>query len=131
MDEYLYKSLEHYFSALKKVGYYKYGDVCKLLVLVFWYHLLYEDYRGYVQRDDYRLIERGLDCLYGTTCLMPYIDYMKTGNLKVGDMTELLSRMDDVENKIKGLSGGVTENNKVIKGKATIKRVKDLDLSKK
>lgn len=129
MGEYLYNNIEHYFLALKKVGHYKYKDVYKLLVLIFWYHILFEDYRGYIKRDDYRLIEKGLNCLYGTTCLIPYTRYLKMGNLKLGEMTEVLSRIEKVEDTVNAWSGGVTINNKVIKGKNNIATIKDLDLS--
>lgn len=100
MDEYIYNNIEHYFSALRKMGYYSYKDVYKLLVLVFWYHLLFEDYRGYARREDYRTIEKALNCLYGTTCLIPYADYLKMGKLKIGDITELSQRVSTLEGSV-------------------------------
>lgn len=152
MDEYIYNNIEHYFSALKKVGYYRYKDVYKLLVLIFWYHILFEDYRGYVKREDYRLIEKGLNCLYGTTCLIPYTDYLKMGKLKLGEMTELLSRTKSVEEEISQYDQRILDNDaliadntrrldeqdsriselestKVVKGKNHIQNIPDLDLS--
>lgn len=97
MDEMLYNSLTHYFTALSKLGYYKYSDVKKLLVLLFYREFVFNDYRGLISRSDYQLIERALDCLYGTTCLIPYPDYLKMGKLHLGEMTEMAQRVKTLE----------------------------------
>lgn len=44
------------------------------------------------------LIEKALDCLYGSTCLIPYPDYLKMGKLHLGEMTELVQRIENLEN---------------------------------
>lgn len=100
MSEYLYNNIKHYFAALKKLGYYNYGDVYKLIVLIFWYRLLFEDYRGYVKREDYRTVEKALNCLYGSSCLIPYADYLKMGKLKLGEITELSQRVSTLEETV-------------------------------
>lgn len=117
MGDYIYNNIEHYFAALKKLGYYSYKDVYKLLIPIFWYHLLYEDYRGYATRDDYRTIERALNCFYGSTCLIPYADYLKMGKLKLGEFTELSQRVSTLEDtvesnteRIETLEGTTTES---------------------
>ena len=69
MDEVLYNSLCRYFNALSKLGSMSYSQVDKLLVLIFYKHFVYEDYRGYLSKEDYRSIEMALDCLFGSTCL--------------------------------------------------------------
>ena len=97
MDEFIYNSLLHYFSALCKTGYYKQGDVNKLIVLIYLNTLLTEDFRGYVSEEDYATIEKALNCLYGTSCLIPYPEYKKMGNLKLGDLTELAQRVKTLE----------------------------------
>ena len=88
-----------------------------LLVLLFYYRLLFHDYRGYVSRDDYQTIERALNCLYGENCLIPYPDYLKMGRLKLGDMTELAQRVKTLEDTpvLKLMKGtGDTEGSDVI-----------------
>ena len=48
MDEVLYNSLCRYFNALSKLGSMSYSQVDKLLVLIFYKHFVYEDYRCYL-----------------------------------------------------------------------------------
>jgi len=100
MDEIVYDSLTHYFSVLEKLGYYPYKDVKKLLVLLFYRHFCYEDYRGMITFRDYKLIERALYCLFGSSCLIPYPDYLKMGKLKLGNMTELVYRTFRLEERM-------------------------------
>lgn len=97
MDEMIYNALSQYFAVLKKTGYYKYADVMKLLVLIFYNEFVFSDYRGKLSKADYQLIERALNCLYGTSCLIPYPEYKKMGNLKLGDLTELAQRVKTLE----------------------------------
>lgn len=149
MDEVLYNSLCRYFNALSKLGSMSYSQVDKLLVLIFYKHFVYEDYRGYLSKEDYRGIERALDCLFGSTCLIPYPDYLKMGKLHLGDMTEISQRINqnesytkDIDSRLK-LNDAVTADNvrrivraetrvqviedtKVVKGKRQIKTVEDI-----
>jgi hypothetical protein len=97
MDEYIYQSLSHYYTALGKLGYYKSADVKKLLVLLFYRDFVFNDYRGFISRSDYLTIERALNCLFGTTCLMPYPDYLKMGKLHIGEVSELSQRVKTLE----------------------------------
>ena len=97
MDEYLYNSLSHYYKTLGKLGYYKYADVKKLLVLIFYNDFVYNDYRGLITRADYLLIEKALNCLFGTSCLTPYPDYLKMGKLHLGEITEMAQRVKAIE----------------------------------
>ena len=97
MDEILYNSLYNYFHALQLKGYMPYKDMMKLLVLGFYRDFVFSDYRGIITRDDYLLIERALDCLYGSTCLIPYPDYLKMGKLHLGEITELSYRVKTLE----------------------------------
>ena len=97
MDDVLYNSLCRYFNALSKLGSMSYSQVDKLLVLIFYKHFVYEDYRGYLSKEDYRSIEMALDCLFGSTCLIPYPDYLKMGKLHLGEMTEMAQRVKTLE----------------------------------
>lgn len=99
MDEILYNSLYNYFHALQLKGYMPYKAMMKLLVLGFYRDFVFSDYRGIITRDDYLLIERALDCLYGTTCLIPYPDYLKMGKLHLGEITELSHRVQALEDE--------------------------------
>ena len=97
MDEMIYNSLSQYFAVLKKTGYYKYADVMKLLVLIFYNEFVFGDYRGKLSKADYQLIERALNCLYGTSCLIPYPDYLKMGKLHLGEISEMAQRVKTME----------------------------------
>lgn len=97
MDNILYNSLSSYFHALEVKGYMPYSQSQKLLVLGFYRDFVYGDYRGILTKDDYHLIELALDCLYGSTCLIPYPDYLKMSKLHLGSMTELAQRVQDLE----------------------------------
>ena len=97
MDKVLYDSLYRYFTTLAKIGTVSYNSVNKLLVLIFYKHFIYEDYRGNLSKEDYNTIEKALDCLFGSTCLIPYPNYLEMGKLHLGDMTEMAHRIIDNE----------------------------------
>ena len=97
MDDVLYNSLCRYFTTLTRVGNASYTSVNKLLVLMFYKHFIYEDYRGNLSKEDYNTIEKALDCLFGSTCLIPYPNYLEMGKLRLGDMTEMAHRITDNE----------------------------------
>ena len=88
MDRMIYSILDNYFNALGKLGYISYSQVEKLLILVFYRDFVYNDYEGLISKEDYHYIERALDCLYGSSCLIPYPDYLKMGKLHLGGMGE-------------------------------------------
>jgi hypothetical protein len=97
MDRIIYKALCSYYNALEKTGYQSFKQTEKLLVLCFLRDFVYNDYRGLISKDDYLMIERALDCLYGSTCLIPYPDYLKMGKLHIGEMTEMAQRVKTLE----------------------------------
>ena len=97
MDEMVYNALSSYFHALELKGYMPYKDAQKLLVLSFYRDFVFGDYRGILSRKDYCCIEQALDCLYGSTCLIPYPDYLKMGKLNLGATTELAQRIKNIE----------------------------------
>ena len=97
MDEVVYEALERYFYVLSKVGYLPDGDAQSLLVLSFYKDFVFEDYRGILSREDYGLIERALNCLYGNNCLIPYPNYLKMGKLNLGQSTEIVTRIKHLE----------------------------------
>ena len=97
MNNMVYQSLMSYFHALELKGYVPYPQVQKLLVLCFYRDFVFQDYRGILTKEDYHLIEQALDCLYGSTCLIPYPDYLKMNKLHLGEMTELAQRVKTIE----------------------------------
>lgn len=99
----------------------KQKSIDSLLVLNFLYELLYKDYRGYINEEDYHTIERALNCLYGTNCLIPYPDYQKMGKLCLGSTTELAQRIDDIEKN----GAGYTDLKAL---ERRVKKIEDADL---
>ena len=97
MDKIVYDAYSRYFHALEVSGYISYSQVVKLLVLTFYKDFVYNDYRGLISKGDYHLIEQALDCLYGSTCLIPYSNYLKMGKLYLGEISELSQRVQALE----------------------------------
>lgn len=97
MDDILYEALIKYFHALEVKGYMSRTHSEKLLVIAFYRDYMFNDYRALLSKRDYCLIERALDCLYGTSCLIPYPDYLKMGKLHIGEMTEMAQRIKTLE----------------------------------
>ena len=97
MDEMIYNALTSYYNALSKLGYMSNSQAEKLLLLTFYRDFVFNDYRGLISKEDYQVIERALNCLYGTTCLIPYPDYLKMGKLHLGEVTELAQRVKTIE----------------------------------
>lgn len=98
MGETVYESLSAYYDALSKLGYMSQDKGNSLLLLSFFNEFVYNDYRGVISREDYRVIERALNCLFGSNCLIPYPDYLKMGKLHLGEITELAYRVKKLEN---------------------------------
>ena len=98
MDNILYDALSSYYHALEQKGYMANSHAQRLMLLIFYRDFTLKDYRGLLSKDDYHLIERALDCLWGSSCLIPYPDYLKMGKLHLGDITELSQRVKDLEN---------------------------------
>jgi hypothetical protein len=97
MDEIIYNAISQYYAALCKLGYYSYKEVFRLLLLAFYRDFVFHDYRGILSREDYHEIEKALDCLFGSNCLIPYPDYLKMGKLHIGEITELSQRLKTLE----------------------------------
>lgn len=98
MDEILFEALSEYFHALELKGYMSKSHSMKLLVLSFYRDFVFKDYRGMLSKRDYCFIEKALDCIYETSCLIPYPDYLKMGKLHLGEMTEMAQRLKTLEN---------------------------------
>lgn len=77
----LYNSLVNYFNVLSNFGYKKYTDVYKLLVYSFIEEMLTGPFRIYITEDNYRSIATVLECFYGSSCLIPYPEYINDDSL--------------------------------------------------
>ena len=116
MDEMIYNALSSYYNALEKTGYMAFSQSEKLLLLIFYRDFVFHDYRGLLSKDDYHLIERALDCLWGSSCLIPYPDYLKMGKLHIGIIAEIVKRLKAVEdaNVLKAGEGFDEESDVVV-----------------
>jgi hypothetical protein len=97
MDNIIFNTITDYYKVLQRRGYHSYKDVKRILVLSFYRNFVMNDYRGLISREDYSYIERALNCLFGSTCLIPYPDYLKMGKLHIGEMTEMAQRVKTLE----------------------------------
>lgn len=97
MGDILLEALTKYYHALEVKGYMSKVHSEKLLVMAFYWDFMYNDYRALLSKKDYCLIERALDCIYGTSCLIPYPDYLKMGKLHLGEITEMAQRVKTLE----------------------------------
>ena len=77
----VFNSVSSYFNTLTQFGYKKQSDVNKLLIYVFISELLTGDMRYFITEEDYKLINRALTCLYGSSCLIPYPKYINDDSL--------------------------------------------------
>ena len=92
MDNVVYESIKRYFISLSMFGYKSYNDTYKLLYIISIRDFIYNDFRGLITEDDYRIIGRSLYNVFGTTCLLPYPQFCKSkgmNNLHLGSITEL------------------------------------------
>ena len=97
MDKLLYEYLLSYFYTLSYTGYMKDDTTYKLLIYGFYRDFVMKDYRGLLNKEDYHMIEEVLDSFYGTDCLMSYPDYLKMGKLHLGEITEMATRIKNLE----------------------------------
>ncbi len=69
-------SVNRYFSLLSHTGYAHYDKVYNLLVMVFIEEILCGPMSEFITEEDYKVITKGINCLYGT-CMIPYPSYRK------------------------------------------------------
>lgn len=97
MDEILYSTITDYYKILQRRGFFNYSETMKILILCFFRDFVFHDYRGILSKEDYHDIEKALNCLFGSNCLIPYPDYLKMGKLHLGEITELSQRVRNIE----------------------------------
>ena len=75
-------AVDRYFNTLALFGYKNYTDVYKLLALLYIEELLTQQaYSGFISEEDYRVIMDALYCLTGSTCLIPYPEFINNDSL--------------------------------------------------
>lgn len=127
MESYLHNSFSTYFKSLKHLGYVKDKDAQALLIYNFLFNLITTNYRFKISKEDYSIIERYLNSLYGRNCIMPYSDYLKMGKLNIGELTEISNRLSVAENNIQDHETAISE----VKDKASTNEnsIRDLNNS--
>lgn len=68
----LYDSLTLYFETLRQTGYMSYKDVELLMVMNFIEEFVTGCWAKHLTDIDYKTIEKALNCLYGSTCLIKF-----------------------------------------------------------
>lgn len=109
MDNLIFEALHKYFTRLKQIGYHSYNDVNKILVMIFVNDITTNDYRGRLSESDYVSIDRTMACLFGSSCLIPYNEYLKMNKLKIGEITELANRLKIQQDMIDNLQKQIEE----------------------
>lgn len=75
LDKLVADSLDRYFTVLGSIGYVSETNTNKLILLQFLQEFL-QEYQGYITEADYTKIESILQCLAGSSCLIPFKEYM-------------------------------------------------------
>ena len=97
LSDITYEALSRYFTVLEKTGYVNDVDVNKLLLLQYIQQFLI-DFQGYITKDDYNVIGRIIECLAGTTCLVPYLQYKQQSLPNNNYISEMYVRIAETEN---------------------------------
>lgn len=90
-----YEALSRYFTALSQSGYMPYGEVDKLLVFLYIQELIEGKYNVTITEQDYKILQESLYCLYGSTCLIPYTEYVTLPTTPLNTTSSLSSTEDD------------------------------------
>lgn len=102
----IYDSLQKYFKVLSQYGYKTYGDVNKVLLLIYIDRLLNGNYGIQITEEDYRIIDNSLYCVFGNSCLISYptINVYDTIISKRDDIDVV--RLSDIDEDVRITEGG-------------------------
>lgn len=95
LNHLLSESLDRYYNTLKYSGYVKYNDVYKLIVATFIKDILDGEFGALISEEDYKNMERILNCFYGSNCLFPYPTYKQDTVISKEYMSDILSLSED------------------------------------
>lgn len=74
--DYLLKSVTQYFNTLRQLGYSKYDNVHKLIIFLYIEEMLSGPMSLFITEEDYNTITKCMYCMFGTSCLLPYPEYL-------------------------------------------------------
>lgn len=69
------ESFDKYFKSLSSLGYRKYSDVNKLLLLSLIEELLTSEFSYFITEEDYKSISNALYCVLGSNCMFTLPSY--------------------------------------------------------
>lgn len=96
-----YNSLNRYFDSLINRGYVSLREENKVLALITIEEMVNCDFRGDINKEDYDKISNALYSLFGTSCLIPFPEYITDmDRIHIGDITELANRVEAIENTV-------------------------------
>lgn len=72
MDKIIYDALTRYFNTLATFGYVSYKDVYKIIFLIWVQDNVKTLFSEYITEADNRTIQRALNCMFDSTCLISY-----------------------------------------------------------
>lgn len=75
-----YDAISRYFTTLAQFGYKSYSDVDKMLAFFGLVDML-DIFNGYITESDFRSITNAMYCLFGTTCLLRYPEYINDDSI--------------------------------------------------
>ena len=81
LDNLAYTGVSNYFEIISKVGYKSDKEVNKLLTFLFIEDLINGPLSIYIEEEDYKTIVNALYCLFGSTCLVPYPEFIVDSSL--------------------------------------------------
>lgn len=76
LDNLAYTGISNYFEIISKVGYKSDKEVNKLLIFLLLEDLIRGSLSIYICEEDYKSIINALYCLFGSTCLIPYPEFI-------------------------------------------------------
>ena len=76
LDNLAYTGVSNYFEIISKIGYKSDKGVNKLLIFLLIEDLIRGPLSIYICEEDYKSIVNALYCLFGSTCLIPYPEFI-------------------------------------------------------
>ena len=100
LNKFTATTLDRYFEILKYKGYIPENQTNKLILLQFLQELL-QEYPYFVTEQDYTTIERIVQCLSDSACLIPYREYKQVSmpliNYVTSSPVRITETMEDTE----------------------------------
>ena len=91
-----FQAFNRYYTVLEKTGYIKDKDTNKVLLLSFLTEFI-QDYKDFITEEDYNLISKIIQCVSGSSCLVPYIQYQEMTLPMEEYISNITIRISEVE----------------------------------